>query len=378
MSADQPGQGLLKYGQQSSPTPLTAGERAFFRGCREALFDFHREHPRLYKRLFLESASIPRATSHGLEPLVEIGILQHVGLDVHCALRITVFQSLVIITDPFTLREPGRVFPISRDESMFLAAQMRVQAGTQVLDVGTGSGIYALRAAKNGATVVATDVNPKALAYARLNAALNAVSERIDFRLQGSFDGLGTDRFDLVVSDPPIIPTPPGSGFFVHSDGGVKGTGVSRAILEEAPRLLSRSGQIQMLCTTFRSPSAVARQAANDMGCRAAATDLYGAALSLQELADRFQSVKSTDEWRRSLLADGCEHLHYFYLNITQGGAEPKQARVPRFRGAIEGSWQARLRRLFLVYQTAATPSTSRPTPTSSGVTPAHSGGFAV
>ena len=207
------------------------------------------------------------------------------------------------------------------------------------------------RAALIAATVVATDVNSRALSYARLNAALNGVSDRVEFRSGSTFDGLDTERFDLIVSDPPIIPTPPGSGFFIHSDGGVMGTSVSETILAEGVRYLRSPGMIQMLCTAFQDPTEVAHEVARHSGCQVQAVELYSAPLGLNELADEFQMVCGMENWEDELLRAGCRHLRYFYLTITQETADRQRvAQRPRVRGKTEGSWQARLQRLFLAY----------------------------
>jgi len=79
-----------------------------------------------------------------------------------------------------------------------------------VLDFGTGSGCLAVTlAAKHpGARVCALDISSEALAVARENAARHQVADRIDFIESDGLAGLPKDvRFDLVISNPPYIPT---------------------------------------------------------------------------------------------------------------------------------------------------------------------------
>src|SRR5262249_23702173 len=54
--------------------------------------------------------------------------------------------------------------------------------GARALDVGTGSGVQALLAARLASRVVATDINPRALAFTEVNAALNGFTN-IEVRL---------------------------------------------------------------------------------------------------------------------------------------------------------------------------------------------------
>ena len=51
----------------------------------------------------------------------------------------------------------------------------RARGSTRALDVGTGNGVQALLAAGHSEHVVATDVNPRALAFTELNAALSGI-----------------------------------------------------------------------------------------------------------------------------------------------------------------------------------------------------------
>lgn len=79
-----------------------------------------------------------------------------------------------------------------------------------VVDVGTGSGCIALAIAKGCPTarVIAIDVSPEALGVATSNAASLNLADRVDFR-QGDLlePVVGEGPFDLIVSNPPYIPT---------------------------------------------------------------------------------------------------------------------------------------------------------------------------
>jgi release factor glutamine methyltransferase len=76
------------------------------------------------------------------------------------------------------------------------------------LDLGTGSGCVALALAAEDPFVrlVATDVEPGALAVARGNAARLGLTPRVEFVLSDLFADVGERPFDLVVSNPPYIP----------------------------------------------------------------------------------------------------------------------------------------------------------------------------
>jgi release factor glutamine methyltransferase len=97
--------------------------------------------------------------------------------------------------------------PIS--DSWMLADQLRREPLRQrsVLDLCTGSGMLAVTAALHGADeVVAADVSRRSLLCARLNAALNGV--RVKPRRGDLFEAVGDHRFDLIVSNPPYVPSP--------------------------------------------------------------------------------------------------------------------------------------------------------------------------
>jgi len=76
------------------------------------------------------------------------------------------------------------------------------------IDVGTGSGCIALALAAEDpfVHVIATDVDPDALAVARGNAARLGLARRVEFVLSDLFHDVGERVVDLVVSNPPYIP----------------------------------------------------------------------------------------------------------------------------------------------------------------------------
>ncbi len=92
------------------------------------------------------------------------------------------------------------------EDTYLMANNLNVRQGEQVLELGTGSGLLAILAAKIGADVIATDINPAALVCARKNASTHKVGNKIDFRSGDLFDPVVGERFDMVIFNPPYLP----------------------------------------------------------------------------------------------------------------------------------------------------------------------------
>ncbi|MGV8845075.1 DUF7059 domain-containing protein [Tessaracoccus sp.] len=116
---------------------------------------------------------------------------------------------------------------------------------TRALDLGTGCGVQSLHLVRHADEVVGTDLNPRALDHAALGAELSAVS--IDFRLGSLFEPVQGERFDLIVSNPPYVMSPPGGERLTYREGDLVADGLVEAIVRQAPEHLADGGSLQLL-----------------------------------------------------------------------------------------------------------------------------------
>jgi methylase of polypeptide subunit release factors len=75
----------------------------------------------------------------------------------------------------------------------------------RALDMGTGSGIGAIFAARLGYQVVGVDLNPEAVRCARINVLLNDLDALVEIRPGDLFAPVAGERFDLVTFNPPFF-----------------------------------------------------------------------------------------------------------------------------------------------------------------------------
>jgi len=127
--------------------------------------------------------------------------------------------------------DPGQAFGTGHHETTRLclsAIERLVRPGTEMLDVGTGSGVLAIAAVKLGARhVVAIDIDPIAAEVARANCRTNSVNAVTVSA--GTVDATHAGRYDLVVaniSTPANLALAPVFGVVVKSGGGLILSGI--------------------------------------------------------------------------------------------------------------------------------------------------------
>jgi release factor glutamine methyltransferase len=154
---------------------------------------------------------------------------------------------------------PGVLIPRPETELLVENAIEILQAygASTFCEVGVGSGCIFVSILHEVGPALATglDISSKALRVAGINAKKHNVAARAELKISDVFDGLGAEKFDLIVSNPPYIPEaefdvlqpevrdfePAGA----LTDGGT-GLSVIERIVSDAPKFLKSGGFLLM------------------------------------------------------------------------------------------------------------------------------------
>ena len=186
-----------------------------------------------------------------LESLAELGLIRSERDGVRASVRLLPHGDYYLASDLIAL-EPWSdwVAGIHAPSVTLAKLAVRVPVAT-TLDLGTGCGIQAVLAAKHSELVIATDVNARALAFARFNAALNGI-DRIEFRRGDLFEPVEGERFGLVLANPPYVISPDTT--YAYRDGELPRDELCRRIVETVPRYLAEGGFAHILVSWVHSP----------------------------------------------------------------------------------------------------------------------------
>lgn len=135
-------------------------------------------------------------------------------------------------------------------DTWLLAEQLervRLPSRAQVLDIGTGTGALALAAVEAGAAqVTALDRSARAVLVARLNARLKRLPIRVCW---GGLDRITGRRFDVVLANPPYVPSRRTAtrGAAIAWDAGPDGRSLLDPLCARAPGMLHRGGMLLLV-----------------------------------------------------------------------------------------------------------------------------------
>ena len=180
-----------------------------------------------------------------LEEWREAGLVTVDGDRVEALVGLEVFEGLLLAFDRPDLldagAEPDHVSGVT-GSTLSLAAFMERRPFDDILDLGTGSGVLAFLAARAGRRVLATDVNPRAIQFARFHARLNGAAN-VEFAVGSAFEPARGRRFDLILANPPCVIGPVAR--YAFSDSGMELDSLCRQIVAEAPDYLKPGGLFQ-------------------------------------------------------------------------------------------------------------------------------------
>jgi methylase of polypeptide subunit release factors len=162
------------------------------------------------------------AVGEPLYPLLAGAGLFHVHDDqVRCTLRLAMAGEFYAFGDDLA---PGGDAVMGMRETTIPLWRAVVSAHPvqRALDLGCGAGVIALLLCRRAAQVVACDINPRAVAMARINVALNGV-ENIDVREGDMFAPVAGEVFDLIAAHMPYVALPDGMPGASHMHGGPRG-----------------------------------------------------------------------------------------------------------------------------------------------------------
>jgi release factor glutamine methyltransferase len=140
----------------------------------------------------------------------------------------------------------AQVYPPAEDTRLLLeAVQKELRQGERVLEVGTGSGYIAAALARD-ADVVATDINPHAVAAAR-SEGVTTIRADLLAGIRGPFD--------LVIFNPPYLPTRKeeriDDWLEYALDGGRTGREVIGRFAKDVNRVLAPAGRILIIVSSL-------------------------------------------------------------------------------------------------------------------------------
>lgn len=151
-----------------------------------------------------------------------------------------------IVTDPwlsFGAQTPGKIYELGSDSYSLARVTSRINV-KDCLDLCTGSGVHAVGSALGGVRSKAIDINPRALKFTELNAAINGVA--VEVLESDLYTGLGSETFDLITVNPPFVASPDPE-MLIHRSVGETGEEIPERLVAALPERLREGGVFSMV-----------------------------------------------------------------------------------------------------------------------------------
>jgi len=242
--------------------------KELIKNCRLALSELFRDDIRAYLELFFWEKEVSKFKNKDiLEVLQKAGLITKHNNGYYANVMVYPLRDKFIVTDfvfsfrhkktikigrknrELFVRKRDQVWAMLPHETPQIINNLAVREGDVVLDLATGSGAIALFCADKAKKVYATDINPKAIDYAKFNAILNNLEDKIEFRIGDLFSPVRNLKFDYIVWNGPTVAAPSVSnheGTYALSDfGGPDGADFTRRFIDGVSSFIKKDFTIQ-------------------------------------------------------------------------------------------------------------------------------------
>ncbi len=237
----------------------------------------------------------------------------------------TEFRKVLVQGIELELELNEHVFQPSANGS-FYAESITVNAGETVIDIGTGSGVLAIFAAKMGGVVSATDIDHYAMEVAGRNALLNNVE--IEFS-QGALFADFERKFDVILANLPneIVPQTylerVGKELASAFDGGEQGNEHILGLLRVAKRHMHESSRLYLPVHTLTDYQQTLERAIADYEAKLIATKQLPVKDFVAENLDFYLKLNAAGVIQ-IFLRDGMWRSNGYIFELLCGGGTAK------------------------------------------------------
>jgi len=242
--------------------------KKLIKNCRLALSEFFRDDLKTYLELFFWEKEVSRFKNKDvLEALQRAGLTRRHNKGYYANVMVYPLRDKFIVTDfvysirhkklikigrgnkELFVRKRNQVWAMLPHETPQIINSLAVKKGDVVLDLATGSGAIALFCANKARKVYAIDINPKAIEYAKFNAILNNLEDKIEFRIGDLFSPVKNLKFDYIVWNGPTVAAPsvstPKDTYALSDYGGPDGADFTRRFIDEVGIFVKKDFTIQ-------------------------------------------------------------------------------------------------------------------------------------
>ena len=139
---------------------------------------------------------------------------------------------------------PDYVLGISPASTSLAQMTIREPMGA-ALDLGAGCGVQSLHLARHAQRVVATDLNPRANTLAAWTFRLSGIAPQQ--RLGSLYEPVAGEKFDLIVTNPPYVISPPDDNRLVYRQGTLPADRLVETVVRDSVHHLNPAGSLQIL-----------------------------------------------------------------------------------------------------------------------------------